>query len=217
MADLFDAAGYAEERIAFDPSVVRGLEYYTGPVFEAELLFETTDEDGRQVRFGSVGGGGRYDDDLVARFRGESVPATGFSMGVSRLYSALQHLGRTEAEDVPAPVVVLVMDRERTGDYHAMAAKLRDAGIRAEMYLGTSGNEGADEVCRQARCPGPSSSRVRTNGLRGEVQIKDMAEGSRVAADIASREEYREARPAQFSVAEAELVNAVRDVLARSG
>ena len=84
-----EAAGYGSRRIVIDPSVVRGLEYYTGPVFEAELTFETPGEDGKPVRFGSVGGGGRYDG-LVARFRAEPVPATGFSIGVSRLLAALR-------------------------------------------------------------------------------------------------------------------------------
>ena len=70
-------------------SVVRGLEYYTGPVFEAELTFKVPNEKGEPVVFGSVGGGGRYDG-LVGRFRGEDVPATGFSIGVSRLFSALK-------------------------------------------------------------------------------------------------------------------------------
>src|SRR5262245_29828104 len=89
MDALFTAAGYGADRIAFEPAVVRGLEYYTGPVFEAELTL--TQGDGA-ARFGSVGSGGRYDG-LVARFKGTKVPATGFSVGVSRLYAALQTLG----------------------------------------------------------------------------------------------------------------------------
>ncbi len=95
-------AGYGEDQIRLDPSVVRGLEYYTGPVFECELLMETKDEKGNPVRFGSVGGGGRYDD-LVARFTGQKVPATGFSIGVSRLYAALQHLKKTNDLTNPRP------------------------------------------------------------------------------------------------------------------
>jgi histidyl-tRNA synthetase len=116
--------------------VVRGLDYYTGAVFEAELTFESRDETGQLVRFGSVGGGGRYDD-LVARFRGEAVPATGFSMGVSRLYAALKHLGRAVNRGSLAPVVVLVMDRERAMHYQHLTSLLRAAGIRAER-LGPS-------------------------------------------------------------------------------
>ncbi len=90
--------------------MVRGLEYYTGPVFEAELTFEVEGDDGRPIRFGSVGGGGRYDG-LVGRFRGEEVPATGFSIGVSRLFAALQAIGSPIVADAAhrGPVVVLVL------------------------------------------------------------------------------------------------------------
>src|SRR5207253_4718824 len=94
-------------RISFDSSVVRGLEYYTGPVYEVELTFPIEDEDGKPIRFGSVGGGGRYDG-LIERFRGEPVPATGFSIGVSRLLAALQHLGKIDSKPEPGPVVVTV-------------------------------------------------------------------------------------------------------------
>ena len=96
------AAGYGIDRIRIDPSVVRGLEYYTGPVYEVELLLETKDDKGRPVRFGSVGGGGRYDG-LVSRFRGEPVPATGFSIGVSRLQAALTVLGKLGAKPRARP------------------------------------------------------------------------------------------------------------------
>ena len=105
--ELVAAAGYDESRIVIDPSVVRGLEYYTGPVYEVELTLETKDEKGRPVRFGSVGGGGRYDG-LVSRFRGEPVPATGFSIGVSRLQAALTMLGKVDTKPAFGPVVVTV-------------------------------------------------------------------------------------------------------------
>ena len=146
---LAENAGYADDRIRFDPSVVRGLEYYTGPVFEVELTFPIEDEDGKPVRFGSVGGGGRYDG-LVARFRGEPVPATGFSIGVSRLLAALKHLGKIETKPAPGPVVVTVFDRDRLADYQRMVQRLRAApldpskpdgpNIRAELYLGNPRN-----------------------------------------------------------------------------
>src|SRR6187399_3096658 len=97
IATLTSSSGYADDRILIDPSVVRGLEYYTGPVYEVELLLETKDEKGRPVRFGSVGGGGRYDG-LVSRFRGEPVPATGFSIGVSRLQAALTMIGKLDGK-----------------------------------------------------------------------------------------------------------------------
>jgi histidyl-tRNA synthetase len=203
------------DRIFIDPSVVRGLEYYTGPVYEVELTFPSTDDKGRPVRYGSVGGGGRYDG-LIARFRGESVPATGFSIGVSRLAAALAHIGTTDAKPEPGPVVVTVFDKERIADYQCMVNKLRAAGIRAELYLG-SGKMGpqlkyADK--RRAPCVVIQGA---DEHARGEVQIKDLIEGTKAAAAIASNQEWRESRPAQFAIPEDKLVDAVREVLQRHG
>ncbi|KJC50045.1 histidyl-tRNA synthase [Bradyrhizobium sp. LTSP849] len=211
---LVRASGYGPDRIKIDPSVVRGLEYYTGPVYEVELLLETKDEKGRPVRFGSVGGGGRYDG-LVSRFRGEPVPATGFSIGVSRLQAALTLLGKLDTRPEFGPVVVTVFDRDRVADYQTMVASLRTAGIRAELYLGNPKNMGnqlkyADR--RNAPCVIIQGSDEKA---RGEVQIKDLVEGAKAAAAIASNQEWRESRPAQFSCSEADLVAKVREVLAR--
>jgi len=211
---LVTAGGYDESRIKIDPSVVRGLEYYTGPVYEVELLLETKDEKGRPVRFGSVGGGGRYDG-LVSRFRGEPVPATGFSIGVSRLQAALTMLGKIDTKPDFGPVVVTVFDRERVADYQKMVATLRNANIRAELYLGNPKNMGnqlkyADK--RNSPCVIIQGSDEKA---RGEVQIKDLIEGAKAAAAIASNAEWRETRPAQFSCAESDLVAKVREVLTR--
>jgi histidyl-tRNA synthetase len=141
IAKLVAASGYGADRIKIDPSVVRGLEYYTGPVYEVELLLDTKDEKGRSVRFGSVGGGGRYDG-LVSRFRGEPVPATGFSIGVSRLQAALTMLGKLDTRPEFGPVVVTVFDRDRVADYQKFVAELRNKNIRAELYLGNPKNMG---------------------------------------------------------------------------
>jgi histidyl-tRNA synthetase len=215
IARLVAGAGYDEGRIRIDPSVVRGLEYYTGPVYEVDLTFETRDDEGRPVRFGSVGGGGRYDG-LIARFRGEPVPATGFSIGVSRLAAALAHIGKSDARPEPGPVVVTVFDKERIADYQRMVNKLRAADIRAELYLG-SGKMGpqlkyADK--RRSPCVVIQGAEEKD---KGEVQIKDLIEGQRAAAAIASHQEWRESRPAQFAVPEEKLVDAVREVLQRHG
>ncbi len=151
--NLVAASGYGPDRIRIDPSVVRGLEYYTGPVYEVELTLETKDEKGRPVRFGSVGGGGRYDG-LVSRFRGEPVPATGFSIGVSRLQAALTMLGKLDTTPEFGPVVVTVFDRDRVADYQKMVAQLRNAKIRAELYLGNPEEHGQPaQICRQAQQP----------------------------------------------------------------
>ncbi len=207
-------SGYLRDRIRIDPSVVRGLEYYTGPVFEAELLAEIPNEDGQIVRFGSVGGGGRYDG-LVSRFRGEPVPATGFSIGVSRLMTALKNLGKLDSSDIAGPVVVLVMDRDTDslGRYQKMVSDLRQAGIRAEMYLGGSGMKPQMKYAdrRGAPCVVIQGGNERAEGV---VQIKDMVAGAELAANIEGHDAYKEARPGQMTVPEAELVETVRVILA---
>jgi histidyl-tRNA synthetase len=211
---LIAASGYGSDRIRIDPSVVRGLEYYTGPVYEVELLLETKDEKGRPVRFGSVGGGGRYDG-LVSRFRGEPVPATGFSIGVSRLQAALAMLGKLDTRPESGPVVVTVFDRDRIADYQRMVAVLRDANIRAELYLGNPKNMGNQLKYADRRNSPCVIIQGSDEKARGEVQIKDLIEGAKAAAAIASNQEWRESRPAQFSCREDELVAKVREVLAR--
>jgi histidyl-tRNA synthetase len=209
---LVRASGFGEERIRIDPSVVRGLEYYTGPVFEAELTFEVKNEEGHTVRFGSVGGGGRYDG-LVERFLGSKVPATGFSIGVSRLQAALAVLN-AEKPVANGPVVVLVMDKSELPRYQKMAQALRQAGIRAEMYLGSAGIKAQMKYAdkRGAPCVVIQGGNERE---RGEVEIKDLVAGAKAAASIKDSKEWRQSRPAQVSVPEAELIAAVRDLIAR--
>ncbi len=212
MSDMVRAAGYGADQIAFDTSVVRGLEYYTGPVFEAELTFEVKNEDGQTVRFGSVGGGGRYDD-LVARFTGQKVPATGFSIGVSRLQAALASLGKKSA-DTLGPVVVLVMDKGEVASYQKITQTLRSAGIRAEMYLGSAGMKAQMKYADKRGSPlvviQGSDERA-----KGEVTLKDLIEGAKAAAAIKDNKEWKEARPAQLAVPETDIVSKVREILAR--
>jgi histidyl-tRNA synthetase len=212
MAELISAAGYTNQ-IRIDPSVVRGLEYYTGPVFEAELTAPITDDRGQPIRLGSVASGGRYDG-LVERFTGEKVPATGISIGVSRLLYGLQLLGQDKSSATPGPVVVLVLDRDRIADYQRMASALRQAGIRAEMYLGESGMKAQMKYADKRGSP----CAVIQGGdekAKGEVQIKDLILGATLTA-IKDRDEYlKKQAEAQFPVPEADLVRAVQGVLAR--
>jgi histidyl-tRNA synthetase len=208
-----EASGYGSLRIAADVSVVRGLEYYTGPVFEVELLFSTDGKDG-SPRFGSVGGGGRYDG-LVSRFRGELVPATGFSIGVSRLLAALQHLGKVETKAEAGPVVVTVFDKDRIADYQQMVASLRNAGIRAELYLG-SGKFGPQMKYADKRNSPCVVIQGSDEKAKGEVTIKDLIVGAELAKLEKGREEHLQKQAeAQRAVPEAQLVEAVRAVLAR--
>lgn len=211
IADLLEAQGYGPDRIVIDPSVVRGLGYYTGPVFEAELTFEILDDKGRKRQFGSVAGGGRYDD-LVERFTGQKVPATGVSIGVDRLLAALREKGLAGAQ-AQGPVVVTVMDRERMGDYHAMAAELRTAGIRAEVYLGNPKNFGNQLKYADKRAAPVAIIQGTDEATRGVVQVKDLILGAKIAAQ-ASVEEWK-SQPAQVEVPRADLVATVRGMLAR--
>jgi histidyl-tRNA synthetase len=212
IAEICESAGYGPDRVRIDPSVVRGLEYYTGPVYEAELTFEVKDEKGQPIRFGSVGGGGRYDG-LIARFRGEAAPATGFSIGVSRLQAALAALGKTGAEQA-GPVVVLVMDKDRTADYLAMAKTLRDAKIPAEIYMGSSGMNAQMKYADRRRSP-VAVIQGSNEKEAGEVTVKDLVLGKEMSKKIEDRAAWTEERPGQVTVKEDKLVETVRAMLAR--
>ncbi|MEX0316980.1 MAG: histidine--tRNA ligase [Ruegeria sp.] len=210
IGELLDAGGYGADRIEIDPSVVRGLGYYTGPVYEAELTFEIFDEKGRKRQFGSVAGGGRYDD-LVKRFTGQEVPATGISIGVDRLLAALREKGRVRAVE-HGPVVVTVMDRDRMADYQAMVAELRNAGIRAEVYLGNPKNFGNQLKYADRRNSPVAIIEGGDEKAKGIVQIKDLILGAKIA-ESATLEEWKE-RPSQFEVPRGDLVAKVREILA---
>ncbi len=209
---LVAAGGYGE-RIRVDASVVRGLEYYTGAVFEAELLAQIPNDKGQPVVFGSVGGGGRYDG-LVGRFMKENVPAVGFSIGVSRLQAALSALGKIEHKEASGPVVVLVMDKDRVGHYQKMVADLRRADIPAELYLGSGGMKAQMKYADRRDAP-LAVIQGGDEKAKGIVQIKDMRAGKEIAAGMADHDAYREARPGQEEVAEADLVEAVNRMLGR--
>jgi histidyl-tRNA synthetase len=203
--------GVGADRAVFDPSVVRGLEYYTGAVFEAELRLDAADERGQPVRFGSVGGGGRYDD-LVARFTGERTPATGFSFGVSRLAAALRAAGVAERVEARGPVVVIVFDQNRLADYFAVAGELRAAGIPAEVYLGQSGMKAQMKYADRRLSP----AAVIIGGdefAAGTATVKDLDLGRELAKGVADNAAWRAERPGQVVVPRAELVAAIRKIL----
>ena len=161
------------------------------------------------MRIGSVGGGGRYDD-LVARFTGEKIPATGFSVGISRLASAFSISGVLNA--LNGPVVVLNMDRDDPSEALKLATELRAAGLRAEAYMGSSGMR--PQMKYADRRQAPAVIMVGSDELeKGEETIKDLKEGARQAAAIESNEAYREARPGQFEAPRSEMVDRIRDIV----
>lgn len=203
--------GVGADQAVFDPSVVRGLEYYTGAVFEAELLLQTTDDKGEPVRFGSVGGGGRYDD-LVARFTGERTPATGFSFGVSRLASALRAAGRNLGREVRGPVVVIAFSQDDMGEYFKLVGELRAAGIPAEVYLGASGMKAQMKYADRRLSP----AAIMLGGdeiAAGTVTVKDLDLGRELSAGVTDNAAWRAERPGQQTIPRAELIPALRRIL----
>jgi histidyl-tRNA synthetase len=194
----------------FDTGVVRGLDYYTGAVFEAQLTFPVKNEDGDEVVFGSVAGGGRYDD-LVARFTGQPVPATGVSIGVSRLMSALASRGALAAAKTPL-VVVTVFDKSDAASSFALVQELRAAGIRAEAYVG-NGKMGDQFKYADKRGAAIAVVEGGDERARGEVTLKDLALGAELAKSVESRAEWVANREAQKSVKRGDLVSEVKAML----
>ncbi|MEQ8305311.1 MAG: histidine--tRNA ligase [Hoeflea sp.] len=226
IAKVIEGSGYGPDRIMIDPSVVRGLEYYTGPVFEAELLFDVTNEKGQTVQFGSVGGGGRYDG-LVSRFMGQPVPATGFSIGVSRLMTALKNLGKLSGEAASGPILVTIMDRDRIGDYAKMAQELRTAlnpvdeanqptGVTIPVELFQGNPKDFPKQLRYADRRASPIAIIQGGNEKeaGKVIVKDLIEGKRLAETITDNAEWREAKAGEHLVDEADLVITVKRVLA---
>ena len=203
--------GVGSDRAVFDPAVVRGLEYYTGPVFEAELQLQTTDEKGQAVRFGSVGGGGRYDD-LVARFTGQVTPATGFSFGVTRLAAALRAAGRASTEAARGPVVILVLDQSQMADYFAAAAELRAAGAPAEVYLGASGMKAQMKYADRRLSPAAVII-GEDERAAGTVTIKDLDLGRVLSSQMSDNEAWRKERPGQMTIPREQMVAAIRSII----
>ena len=210
---LLEAMELSAEQVRFDTNVVRGLEYYTGPVFEAELTF-TVVEDGETKKFGSVAGGGRYDY-LVERFTGEKVPATGASIGVDRLLAALTRQRAASAARPVGPVVVTAMDRERLPDYQRMTSELRAAGITADLYLGAGGFRQQLKYADRRLAPVVVIAGS-TEFERGEVTLKDMVTGKELSEQITDKLVWRKEQPAQRTVSRERLVEEVREILQRA-
>jgi histidyl-tRNA synthetase len=212
---LVSTMGYKSDRILIDPSIVRGLEYYTGVVFEAQLTFPVANEQGEPVVFGSVGGGGRYDD-LIARFTGQSVPASGFSIGVSRLLAALRARSGAEVWATDPLIVVLVLDKAAIAESFRIARGLRAEGLRAEAYVGESGMK-AQLKYADRRGAAIAVIEGSDERARGEVQIKDLILGAELAKSTESRADWVKDRPAQQTVKRDQLVPAIRAILGRGG
>ncbi len=210
MNEYLEASNASEEHVKFDPSLVRGLEYYTGPVFEIELPFQVKVK-GKLKKFGSVAGGGRYDY-LVERFTGKKVPATGASIGVDRLLAALRLLNKSDSAAALGPVVVTVMDQDQGVEYQKIVNELRAAGIRAELYLGDRKFKAQMKYADKRNAPAAiiaGSNEFESN----TVTIKNMVLGKALSAEVADNEAWRKQQPAQSTVDRGQLVPVVKQIV----
>ena len=200
--------GVAAESIRIDPSIVRGLEYYTGPIFEIDL----GGADPRLARFGAVGGGGRYDD-LIARFGKREIPATGFSIGISRLQAGLEAIGKLGMETESGLQVVVLMPN--SADKSAAATwirQMRAAGLRAEVYLGGGGLRAQMRYAdrRNARIAVICGEQERK---RGEVTLRNLVLGKKLSADMQDHAAWKEGGKAQISVPVDALLPRIQEML----
>ena len=203
-------SNFSSYPIKFDPSVVRGLDYYTGMIFEAELLIDVTNDKGEKVVFGSIAGGGRYDK-LISRFGKDDVPATGISIGVDRLIMALKQLDLLKAETKPL-VVIANIDDQNMPEYISMAREIRREGIACEISFGSK------NLGKQLKyCDRKGASIVLIAGeeeiKKGEISIKDLDKGKQVSKDITERDKWKEAKAGQQTIKRSELLIALKKVL----
>ena len=212
ISNIIDAAGYDEKKIIIDPSVVRGLGYYTGPVYEADLTFNMETDQGLE-KFGSIGGGGRYDD-LVARLKGARVPSTGISVGISRLRSALKYLNKSSINNDSLSVVVLVMDKDKRSYYYKIASSLRNEGISSECYTGDGG------IKAQLKYADKRNARLaiiigEDEVASNSVTIKDLFVGREFSDKITDNKEWRSGKDSQKNVPINDLVETIKSIISK--
>ncbi|MDX1969320.1 MAG: histidine--tRNA ligase [Planctomycetaceae bacterium] len=179
MFDTATKAGVPAERMALDVSIARGLDYYTGTIFETFL--------GDLPGIGSVCSGGRYDN-LAALFTKEKLPGVGASLGLDRLLAAMEELGLVGEAATPAQILIAHFDVQHLGDYHRLARELRDAGYGVEVYpegvkLGKQLQYADRKGHRLAIIAGSQEF------AQGEWQVKDLRAGTSTtvaAAELAS-------------------------------
>ena len=199
------ALGAPTARIEFAPRLARGMDYYTGPIFEATL------DD--LPHFGSIMGGGRYNE-LVSRFSGEQLPAVGASIGVDRLLAALEEAGRPPGRDHVSDVLVTTMDKKLLPAYLELVSELRKAGLNAEVYLKPKARLG-DQLKYASDWEIPFAVIMGEDEIKaGEVTVKDLEAGKAASEDVTDREQWVEERPGQFQIARSELIVRLKSLLA---
>ena len=165
----------------YDPSVIRGLEYYTGPIFEVNLNFAIKNSKDKIIQFGSIGGGGRYDN-LINNFGNLDCPATGISIGIDRLVYALMQKKEFDIK-LNKPVVICVFNKENIKEYINILKKLRDKNIGSEVFPGEGNLKKQMQYANKIGSPAVI--------LYGEDEIKsgkpilrDLKSGKEVAISI---------------------------------
>lgn len=200
---------YKELPFEFDPTVVRGLEYYTGLVFEVELTAKILNDKGKEVIFGSVAGGGRYDK-LIARFGKEDVPATGISIGVDRLVYAIEQFDKISSNKKPLIIIAnLISDEIST--YLNIADQLRLEGYACEIFYGSN------NLSKQLKyCDKRGASAVVIIGedelKNNTISIKNLTVGKEMSKNIDSREEWKELKAGQFTINKDDLINEIKKI-----
>jgi len=176
---------YDLKNIKFDPTVIRGLEYYTGPVFEVNLNFDVQNSKGKTVQFGSIGGGGRYDN-LVSNFGSFDCPATGISIGIDRLVYALMQKKDFKIKS-SRPIVICVFDVNKKKEYFKILKKLRETNISSEIYPGEGKLKKQMEYANKIGSPaailygddeiksGKATLKNLESGKESSVKIEDLA------------------------------------------
>jgi histidyl-tRNA synthetase len=209
LAGALDVLGVSQEHARFDPSLARGLDYYTGPVYEVVLP--------GVEGFGSVGGGGRYDG-LVTRFAPQGIPCTGGSIGLDRLLAALEHVDAAPEARVPVQALVVTMGNVPLAETLRVAAELRAAGINTECFFASKKKmQMGNQLSHADHYEIPTAVIIGEDEIaQGVVSVKDLMEGKSAREDIDDRDEYRQAgKTGQVTVQGSEMVQTVQDFLSR--
>jgi len=212
MESVLANAGFTEDRVIFSPTLVRGMAYYTGPVFEVESTQTFKDEKGRTRKVGSICGGGRYDN-LVKNLLGIKVPASGASIGVDRLAELLTLTGQLpRALSANGPVLVVVFDGHLMPEYQKIARELRDNGVNAEVYYGFQrGLKKQLAYADKKNCP-IALMLGEDEFNKGVVTVRDLDLGKKMSAQIDNKAEWKQ--KAQFEVPRGELIPKITGMLA---
>ena len=205
LAGYLDALGISEDEAVFDPSLTRGLDYYTGPVYEIEVTSCKS--------VGSVGGGGRYNE-LCSRFIKQDIPSTGASIGLDRLLTALYDTGKLTSQKSTVQVCIATVGKVSQHEVMKLATELRKGGINTLTYLGGKKNM-ADQLSDADRYDIPVAVILGEDELQqGVVAVKNLVAGKKVREDIEDHDAYRKAgRSTQVTVSRSEVVGEIKKLL----